>query len=221
MDTTGTEQSGLEQMLGLAPSAPAPEPVPPPSVTTSSETPRLDALVGDQIPAPGAPPLPPQGAVPVAPAPTAVVPPPPLDATAAMPAPVLPATEPAPAGGPPISLPDSFFRTDGTVAPGTEDGGVAPPQVGEIPPAVPTAGIMGAPSGTTGVFGEPEQVAQMESGVVAQGDGDFSAIVEGRTPVDLASNTVKRDRTTLRIVLLLSIGVLLVAVAAALLIFLG
>ena len=144
----------------------------------------------------------------------------PIDATAAMPAPVFD-QRPTPEA-PQISLPDSFFRTQTPVGVSPEAGYIPPPggAASVLPQPAPTAGIMGGPSTGAADFGiavPPTDQLHLEN--VEQDPS--SVIAEGRTPVELASTAVKRDRTTLRIVLLMVIGMILVAVAAALLILLG
>jgi hypothetical protein len=141
-----------------------------------------------------------------------------------MPAPVFDQpVAPAPTG-PPITLPDSFFRNDQT---GAEDGYIpAPGSAGDTPGTPPSpdapalSGILSGPVGQIQrATDAPTDVASTD--LVPAEDQDPSAvIVEGRTPVELASNTVKRDRTTLRIVVLMVIGMILVGVAATLLLLL-
>ena len=225
--STSEEPSLLEQMLGVSPTGEI-DASGSPGVTTSSETPRLDALVGGELP-PGAPlpdgmayppnipgvtPAPGVGAIPT----TMSA----LDATAAMPVPQFDERVQNPPQQAPISLPDSFFRTEAQAGPALDPGYLPAPDAA-------VSGMMGAEPQTPaprGMMTPPshlptEVIASEELGdLVPSSDQDpSSVIVEGRTPVELASNTVKRDRTTLRIVLLIVTGLILVATVSALLIW--
>ena len=219
--------STLEQMLGLSPEPAAPVVPPPLSTSTTSETPRLDALFSE-------PPSEPE-------------PRPPLDATAPMRSPFFddppPAAKPAaPTWDQPekIELPDSLFRDtpapdltpsdivreEPGYSPVEDDWAPAPPddddplgmsaiQRRQSPRPVtaddPWSTSAVGYGANESVFGSDEE--REEPLPPSVGD---AVIVGGRTPTEVAQKNAKRDRKTLKIVVTIIIGMVLIAVAAAL-----